>query len=82
MGNKEQGTPWWAAFMGASTFFGRTHLSLSGSGQTWATEEYGINTLLSCNTPPCDVNDNDLCMVGGSEKMLEEPVRSKRWEEL
>lgn len=61
--------------------------------RSWVTA--GRRMLLSCNTP-CDVNGNNLCigggkkkktknstgMMGGSEEMLDEPVRSKRQEKL
>lgn len=61
--------------------------------RSWVTP--GRRMLLSCNTP-CDVNGNNLCigggkkkktknstgMMGGSEEMLDEPVRSKRQEKL
>lgn len=84
--------------MGASSFFGRAHDELiriwpkSQPRRSWVTP--GRRMLLSCNTP-CDVNGNNLCigegkkkmknstgMMGGSEEMLDEPVRSKRREKL
>lgn len=82
--------------MGASSFFGRAHDELiriwpkSQPRRSWVTP--GRRMLLSCNTP-CDVNlcigggkkkktKNSTGMMGGSEEMLDEPVRSKRQEKL